>query len=279
LFGPAEVDREAACEAGVEMAQYHFLKYFKKKVQYNLERLSGRRAFLSQGARHGVEDVLDIAEWIAPTDVILDVGANDGESAIKFRAAFPSARIISFEPIASTFEDLKKNTRGRGIETHKLALGAATKSETMYVTRFSVTNSLVRPPDDQLVGVEQVDVVTLDDFVRDQKIRNIGLLKIDAEGFDLEVIKGAAKTLASGDVKAILVEVGFQPGEKAHPLFDEIRDFVAQFGYRVFGFYSQRPEWTGEPSLNHANVMFYRAGGQSRESSVELVPLAVEPAA
>jgi hypothetical protein len=128
----------------------------------------------------------------------------------------------------------------------------------MFLTPFSETNSLVRPPENELLGSEQVKVITLDQFVRENNIDRIGLLKIDAEGFDLEVIAGAVGTLASGAVRFVLVEVGFHPGDDRHPLFDKTRDVLAPYGFRVFGIYNQSLEWTGEPSLRFANALFSR---------------------
>jgi FkbM family methyltransferase len=242
--------------------------YYKKSLQYMFERLADRRGFLFETSQHGVEDVLDMARWIVPGEVILDVGANVGQTAIRLRAAFPSARIISFEPIAATFATLQKRTQGLGIEVHKLALGSEAKTQTMFLTPFSLTNSLVRPPQDQLLGMEQVEVATLDHFVRENKIERIGLLKIDAEGFDLEVVRGALDTLASGAVRFVLAEVGFHRGDDRHPLFDDVRDALTPFGFRVFGIYKQNLEWTGEPSLLFANALFCR-GADAKATAIK----------
>jgi FkbM family methyltransferase len=237
--------------------------YYKKYLQYKCEEMLRRRAFVFQAPRHGIEDVLDIGRLFNPDDAILDIGANVGQSAIRFRAAFPSARIVSFEPIAATYAKLKQNTRGLNIETHNVALGPEAKTETMFLTPFSETNSLVRPPESDLLGSEQVKVTTLDQFVRENSIGPIGLLKIDAEGYDLKVIEGAIHTLAAGAVRFVLVEVGFHPEDERHPLFDKIRYALAPFGFRVFGIYNQSLEWTGAPSLRFANALFCRcANGQ-----------------
>jgi FkbM family methyltransferase len=155
---------------------------YKKSLQYKFEQFSRRRAFFFQKTRHGIEDVLDIAPWFSPNDVILDVGANVGQSAIRFRAMFPQARIVCFEPIASTFAELRRNTRGIGVEAYKLALGSEGKSQTMFLTRFSTTSSLLKPPEEELRNTEQVEVVTLDQFAKEGSLDSIGLLKVDAEG-------------------------------------------------------------------------------------------------
>jgi hypothetical protein len=138
------------------------------------------------------------------------------------------------------------------------AYRAYTCQITIFLTRFSTTSSLLKPPEDELRESEQVEVVTLDQFAKKNNLGSIGLLKIDAEGFDLEVIKGAAGTLSSGRVKFVMAEVGFHPGDDRHPLFDEVRNTLAEHGFRVFGIYNQYMEQSGEPSLRLANVLFCR---------------------
>lgn len=233
---------------------------YKKALQYKFEQMSKRRAFFFQTPRHGIEDILDIAPWIKEDDTIIDVGANDGESAIRFRAMFPHNPIVCFEPIAETFAKLVDNTKNLGVATLRLALGPEEKTQMMFLTELSVTNSLVKPSDEEIRGTQQVDVIPLDKFARGVQVGNIGLLKIDAEGYDLEVIKGATATLSSGRVKFVMAEVGFHPGDNRHPLFDDVRSALMACGLRVFGLYAQRLELTGEPSLRLANAIFCKEG-------------------
>ena len=207
-------------------------------------------------AKHGVSDVTDIA----PHDiaVIVDVGANTGQSAIRFRAAFPRARIISFEPVRATFAELERRTRGMNVECHRLALGPEPAQATMYLTESSLMSSLLRPDDEDLKATETVDVATLGGTLANLEVGPVDLLKIDAEGYDLEVLAGGVDHLSRGLVKFVLIEAGFHPGDERHPLFDDVRFFLMKFGFCVFGIYDQKLEWSGEPSLRFANVLFRR---------------------
>lgn len=206
--------------------------------------------------KHGIVDTADLSRVKGEIRTIVDVGANAGQSAIRFRAAFPEARIVSLEPIQATFDELVRRTAGLDIQCHRLAAGSSDSVSTMYLTPFSETSSLMRPADDELRGMEQVEVVTLDGFLRDSGIDTVDLLKIDAEGYDLEVLKGASGVLSSGRVRFVTVEVGFHPGDDRHPLFDDVRDMLRQHGFSVFGIYDQGPEWTGVPALRFANAVF-----------------------
>ncbi len=235
------------------------LNFYKKQAQYRLQGLLDRKAFFFQSPHHGIADVLDIRPSVSPTDTLIDIGANIGQTAFKFRAAFPKNRIICFEPISETFQALKKRTQGLGVELHQLALGSQSKTETIYLTDFSATSSF-HAPAHTARGSEQVQVVTLDDFAAQHDLGQIGLLKIDAEGHDLEVIAGAKSVLSSGVVKFVVVEVGFRPAaHSAHVPFESVRTALSAQGYDFFGLYDQSLDRTaGNAALHYANAMFAR---------------------
>ncbi len=206
-------------------------------------------------APHGRDDCRDLQRSGAPIRTILDVGANDGGSARKFIGAFPEATIHCFEPVRATYEELRRTVQAHpSIHCHQLALGAEEGEATIYLTPHSSTSSLVRP--DNARGEERVRVTTVDRFVAEQGLGRIDLLKVDAEGFDLEVLKGAEETLTRGGVGFVLAEVAFHRDSARHVLFDEVRDFLVPKGFAVFGIYDQQPEWSGEKKLRYANVCF-----------------------
>jgi FkbM family methyltransferase len=230
--------------------------WLKKLAQEKVLKAARGRLMVFESAKHGIGDTADLARADGEIRTIVDVGANTGQSALRFRAAFPSARIISLEPIRDTFDELLGRTADLNVECHRLAVGSSAGRATMYLTPFSVTSSLVPPPAEELRGTEEVEVATLDDFLRDNGVSDVDLLKVDAEGYDLEVLKGAESTLASGRVRFVMVEIGFHRRDDRHPLFDDVRDLLTVYGYSVFGIYEQHLEWTGEPALRFANAVF-----------------------
>jgi len=223
------------------------------RLREGVEELFGVQLF--RASRHGHRDCIDLKRSGCQFSVVFDVGANEGDSALRFRAAFPKATVYSFEPVHGTFEDLKRNVGGDDlIKPYQLALGSKDGDATIYLTGDTYTNSLVKP--DRSVGSEVVKVRTLDGFTSENGIERIDLLKIDTEGLDLEVLKGAHKKLSSGRVAFVLVEVGFHPGDARHVLFDDVRSFLVPMGFAVFGIYDQQPEWSGENRLRFANACF-----------------------
>ncbi len=187
--------------------------------------------------------------------VIIDAGANVGQSVLKFRSAFPYADIYSFEPVHSVFTRLSANTAGLDrIHLFQLALGATAGTASIHLRAHDTTHTLLAV--DDALAEETIVVETIDRICRSYHLPSIDLLKIDVEGFDLEVLKGAEGMLRSEAVRLILVECGFTPGDARHVLFDAIRDYLHPFGYRLFGIYDQQPEWSGEHRIRFANVCF-----------------------
>ena len=70
-------------------------------------------------------------------------------------------------------------------------------------------------------------------------------------------MRGADSTLSEGRISFVLTEVTFSRSQAAaHVLFDEVRDFLADRRFAVFGIYDQQPEWSGENRPRYANVCF-----------------------
>jgi FkbM family methyltransferase len=225
----------------------------RRALKRLLERLVGVRIY-SVGP-HGRDDCTDIRAAGEPIELIVDVGANVGQSALKFRAAFPRAFIHCVEPAHATFRALAGNLAADpGVACHRVALGGESGQATLWLTAHSTTSSLLKPADP--VGRETVELRTLDELAAALGIAQVDLLKVDAEGADLDVLEGAAGLLRAGRVRFVLVEVGFDPGSPAHVLFDHVRDFLLVHGFALFGLYDQTLEWSGEKRLRFANACF-----------------------
>lgn len=206
---------------------------------------------------HGREDWFDIRKSGKTISTVFDVGANIGQSAGKFRKSFPQAEICCFEPVKHIFEKLRENTKNDArINCYPYAMGSKQGTSEIFLTLHDTVNSLIKP--ENFRGKEIVDVVTVDNFVQENNISTIDLLKIDVEGFDLEVLKGANNMLSSGNISFVLIEVCFHPEDNRHAYFDTVRDFLLERGYSLYGIYEQQLEHSGENRLRYANVCFCR---------------------
>jgi FkbM family methyltransferase len=216
--------------------------------------------YLHRFTPHGLHLFCDLRTRVPSLTIetVFDVGANVGQSARKFRRNCPSARIYSFEPFRSTFEQLRENTRPlANVECVNLALGSESGEVTVAAQPQSVSNSLRAGAGRAGTGAaEVVRVETLDGFCAGRGIERIDLLKIDTEGYDLEVLRGAEGMLRAGRISLIEVEAGMSRRNSKHvPLADFVRHLEGR-GFVLFGVYDQTPEWNGDACLRFSNPVF-----------------------
>jgi hypothetical protein len=108
----------------------------------------------------------------------------------------------------------------------------------------------------EIVQRIKVPVTTVDDYSAQGSIEHIHLLKIDTQGFDFEVIKGADRMLTERRVDLVLTEITFARHYEGLPRFDAIYAHMAERGYRLTGVYDQH---RSKRILNWADVMFASA--------------------
>ena len=210
---------------------------------------------------HGREDVCDMANVGQSIRTVFDVGANIGQSVEKFRSAFPESTIYSFEPVGHIYERLKqKYENDKRVNTFNLALGGDERTAKIYITPHETACSIIEPV--SYDRFEEICVTTLDKFCAGHDVSSIDLLKVDTEGFDLEVLRGGAELLSSGRVGLVLVELGFDPNDGRHVLFDDIRNFLIKRDFSLYGIYDQQLEWSGERRLRYANACFIKRSWQ-----------------
>lgn len=174
-----------------------------------------------------------------PGDLILDVGANDGRTAMRLLRHLPEARIHAFEPASQPFAALTQRTCGHDVTCHQLALGAVEEERTLYVGAESALGSLY--PDWTEGGdrrSETIHMSTLDQVVEQYGFEQIRLLKIDAEGHDLEVLKGARQTLADARIDIIQVEAGLGAPGKPQPTLFHFQEMLAPSNYHLFAIHN-----------------------------------------
>ena len=168
---------------------------------------------------------------------LFDVGANIGQTAVRFRTALPHSTIYCFEPIDATFGKLVRNSESLGdVRLYKIAMGSNCGLRTMAVFENSEENKLLQGDSAGSQQTEEVEMQTIDAFLKKAKISKIDLLKTDCEGFDLEVLFGAKHAIATNCIDAILSEVSLKSGAM-HTEFLKIHAHVVKHGFYFFAFY------------------------------------------
>ena len=137
--------------------------------------------------------------WLKRDAVILDIGANIGVTSCIFSIKAPHGRIHSFEPSPETFGFLRETLASNNAEhcsAYQLALGAKIGELQFYDNPVSASAShLVLAGETLGGGTMAVEVSTVDRFIAEKGLSRLDLIKIDVEGFELDVLDGAEKTL------------------------------------------------------------------------------------
>ncbi|GAB4323162.1 MAG: hypothetical protein Kow0069_28190 [Promethearchaeota archaeon] len=142
-----------------------------------------------------------------PGDVVLEVGANIGYYALlESKLVGPSGLIYAVEPVRGNFRLLRKNLELNGctnVEAYRLAMGSQRGKVKIHVSTQCNLSSIKKIPEFTYSGEEEVDVLTCDEFLEDK--RTPTLVRMDVEGFELEILRGMRNTL--NQVDKLFVEV------------------------------------------------------------------------
>jgi FkbM family methyltransferase len=181
-------------------------------------------------------------------ECVIDVGAHEGGFASFLRGAGWEGPIVSFEPVSASFDRLRARAAQDPLWTvHKVALGRVDGTATIRVTGNSDFSSFLEPSSfavstwpeaSALVAEEIVDVHRLDVKFAEVVAPLIAprtFLKMDTQGFDLEVFAGASGCL--DQVVGIMSELSFQPVYQGMPHFLEALATYEQAGFLVTGFF------------------------------------------
>src|SRR5713226_9418758 len=197
--------------------------------------------YLASADRLGIDLDLDLARLTPnqPVRTIFDVGGNFGQSALRFASAFPMATIFSFEPVPTSFERLIRSTKHiERIKPFNLAMGDAAGVVTMHLTDSAGSNSIVRVG--SVIGAVDVSIDTIDAFASRQETGMIDLLKIDVEGYELQVLRGATRRLSEGRIRFVFAECVFSPNsELPHTSFFDLHRALEEAGFCFVSYYAE----------------------------------------
>ena len=149
--------------------------------------------------------------------IIFDVGAHRGESAKKYKDFFKNSEIFSFEPFVESFDVLKRLNITK-FKPFNIGLSDKKKSENFTINKGSETNSLLRISENAKyvwgnnyrltqIDIRKAKFNTLDEFRKENFVNYIDFLKLDVQGAEFKVLKGAHKSLMEKKIRVIQLEV------------------------------------------------------------------------
>lgn len=183
-------------------------------------------------------------ERLDSSQLVFDVGANVGKWAALALEINPDLRLHCFEPSKPTFQRLVANNFPKTVTCNNIALGSVPGEKTLYVfEEGSGINSLYerRGLEDgwnleSQKKKETIRIETLDWYCAQHSIAEIDFLKLDVEGHELEVFRGAKEALETGRIKAIQFEYG-GCNIDARVLLRDVFEFFQSYRYSFYKIY------------------------------------------
>ncbi len=212
---------------------------------------------------------------LSPISVI-DVGAHCGETLSSLAQIWPGAlTYVGLEPNPDSFADFEAVASRLRAEARQLtclpyAAGPQDGSTRFRMTRASAVSGILpavnglleRVPsgDHELIREIDVEIATIETLVGRFGLEPLNLLKIDTEGYDLEVLHGARELLSAQTIDVVLTEAFFVPYRVGQAYFWDIASFMREVGYHFVNLYDTRNTSQGRLYTGNAVWVSARVG-------------------
>lgn len=181
--------------------------------------------------------------------MVIDIGANKGQSIDIFRRLYPECYIHAFEPVKFEFNKLLINYKKK-IIINNIGVGHKNTSLDFYTTKGSANSSFLKYKNGSawlkdrarywntisrkfIINKAKKKIVTLDFYCKKNNINFIDILKIDTEGFEEKVLLGARNLIKKNKIKLILIEITFANHQGQDLSFYNIEKHLIKYGYRI----------------------------------------------
>lgn len=232
------------------------------------------RPYRSALLHHSVVAGVERARVLKQLDFrsVVDIGANRGQFALVARRFFPEATIVSFEPLPGPAARFRQLFEGDSrVSLHQCALGPQEAVATMHVSAKDDSSSLLPITSHQRsifrgtdeTGTMEVRVGRLADFVHAGEVTSPALLKLDVQGYELEVLKGCEDLLER--FSYVYAEGSFVELYSGQVLADQLIAWLRLREFRLAGVYGV--VFDGQGRAVQADMLFRRCA----EATVEHV--------
>jgi FkbM family methyltransferase len=179
-----------------------------------------------------------VRKFVRAGDMFFDVGANVGIYTLAAsRLVGDEGQVHSFEPLINTFDLLKRNVdlnHAQNVHLNPVAVGDIVGEVNLYVNAQSAFTGLGRTNRGSLLDVQKVPVWTLDHYAEREGIQSIDFLKVDVEGFEGHVLRGAAELLLRSPKLIVMSELAKKNFEPLGFSVKEVIDHVRGLGFEVW---------------------------------------------
>jgi len=169
-----------------------------------------------------------VLRHISKGDVVIDCGGYIGDMTIAFaKAVHNGGVVIAFEPSKDAFECLVYNMQDVSHIVVCVNKGLGSENKRMSIQKVETNDGM-----NYLVDGDDIEVIRLDDY----KLVKLNFMKIDCEGHELEVLKGAEKTIEKFRPK-MLIEINQMTLERSGISRQDIYNWLRQRGYKIENIY------------------------------------------
>ena len=182
-----------------------------------------------------------VLKYTGEEKLIFDIGGNIGQTALMIAKHTGDKTVIySFEPYPATHARFKKNLELNAgiapkIKLQQTALGAAPGKQKMYEDCSTNSGANRMVPGEAIIqtGTTEVPVSTVDIFVAENNLPEIDFIKIDVEGFEMEVLKGSRATLINHK-PSLFIEVDNTNLKNQGSSVVELCEYLVRLGYTIY---------------------------------------------
>lgn len=255
------ISRFAKWQINTRLNPYPVVYSYTDKTKLIIQRsMTGATGNLYCGL-HEFNDMGFLLHFLRRDDLFVDIGANIGSYTI-LAAGHVGASVVSVEPVPKTFEHLRNNISinqvANKVVAYNLALGNE-KGQISFTSTLDTMNHVATASESNTI---QVPVDTLDAIM--EKEKEPVLLKIDVEGFETNVLKGASQTLSKENLKAIIIELN---GSGAKYGYDErlLHEKLLENNYHPYQYNPFERELTAIDTFGTHNTIYIKDPAFVRE--------------
>jgi len=177
-------------------------------------------------------DLPEMLAWrraLGDGGLFIDVGANVGTYTIW--AAELGAEVIALEPAADTFELLQENIALNGYQVTAVQAAAGDHCGTAWFTSGLDAGNSIAPDGPVMTELVKAELVTVDSLIGDRRVTG---MKVDVEGFEIDVLRGAARALADHRIGLIQIEWNEMSTVALGTDRRPVAELLASHGYRLY---------------------------------------------
>lgn len=169
-------------------------------------------------------------------NIIFDIGANKGQSIYRYRKLFNNSKFYSFEPSLKAFEILKsKYGNLNNIKLFNVALGSQKKKKLFYDYKNNELSSFIKINKKFKETKKDifVEIDTIDSIFKKNNLKRINLLKMDTQGYEETILRGAKGLITEQKIDLIELEIILGDYYEKSSSFKKIEDALSSGSYRL----------------------------------------------